>query len=276
MLRYWLGRGGVHQCMEPASFLLPHCGAEEPLRLREFMRQWTALMRASSRTVLRIARTKHLTQVQSNARVTKLVCSSSPAPRSADGLTSAAKRGAPRLDGLTVRCWDDDETSWFRFDERVCSVLEEAYQAGRPSVEFTLDPTPSALAAAAASGLPTPGPVNYRADLSKMTQKNLSTARERGIRCLLALLIKEKSGRVSQTVEINMPHDTLIRDLRSELPSYLRHDEKLLRMTSRSELRCSQSQAGEGRRPLYLHADVHSGAAGTGLNSDRGNERDRR
>jgi len=241
MMRYWLGRGGVEQCLEAASFLLRHTPnpTEERLHLRDFLARWTSLMRASSRTVLRVSRSKHLTQVPAASRLTKLVCSTLPLHRtgyapSASGWrrTGASSSSSSRDEPAPTRRWDyEDDSAWSRIDDRVCLLLEEAYQAGRPSVEFQLDPSPAALAAAAASGAPLPAPTTYRADLLRMTQRNLSTGRERAIRCLLALLIKENGGRVSHTVEINMPHDTLIRDLRTELASYLRHDEKLLRMT---------------------------------------------
>ncbi len=108
LLRYWLpvGRGGVQQCMEAASFLLRQCGADEPLRLREFLRQWTALMRASSRTLMRIARTKqpHAGAAKRRSDETSLlfVVRFSLRRRHHD----AAKRGAARLDGLTMHRWD--------------------------------------------------------------------------------------------------------------------------------------------------------------------------
>ena len=47
---------------------------------------------------------------------------------------------------------------------------------------------------------------------------------------MLAVVIKEKGGKISHTVEINMPHDTKIKELRNELASYLKHDENRLRM----------------------------------------------
>ena len=221
MLRYWLGRGGLQQCLDAASFLLRQstsAGEPEP-RLRPFLRQWTALMRASSRTVLRVSRMKHLTQVANSARTTKLVCSVPAMSRAAAAAASiAAKRNPPVPH---CRRWDyEDDSGWSRYDERVCEILEAAYQAGLPSVDFRLEAPASAAS-----------PAGYRADLVKMTQKNLTTGRERALRCLLALQIKDKSGRVTQTVEINMPHDTLIRDLRAELANYLRHDDKLLRLT---------------------------------------------
>jgi hypothetical protein len=54
-------------------------------------------------------------------------------------------------------------------------------------------------------------------------QRNISSGKERPLRSLLALVIRDKCGRLSQSVEINMTHDTLIEDLRKEVASYLKH-----------------------------------------------------
>jgi hypothetical protein len=205
LLKFWLGRGSVQQSFDALNYLIRDCASTpQPLQLTAFLAQWQQLMRSRKKTLLRVSRLKHLSEIASCARKVQLICSSTP---------TVAPPAPTKRHGRT---WNfEADSGWMRLDERVCQILEEAYQANKSSVEYTID----------AQGY------TYRADLVKMTQRNLQTGRERPLRCLLALMIKEKGGRVTQTVEINMPHDTMIRELRSELANYLRWDEKLLRMT---------------------------------------------
>ncbi len=93
-------------------------------------------------------------------------------------------------------------------------LLQLRCQIGKTTVEFRVDGQPTL----------------YRADFSRMVQRNTTTGKERALRSLLSLLIKDQTGQLTQTVEINMPHDTLIRDLRKELANYLKHEERLLRL----------------------------------------------
>jgi hypothetical protein len=96
---------------------------------------------------------------------------------------------------------------WDRYDDRVSQILEEAYQSGKSWVEFQVEGKADV----------------YRADFVKMVQRNTTTGKERALRSLLALNIRDKvNPRNSQTVEINMPFSTYVRDLRKELAVYLK------------------------------------------------------
>ena len=140
------------------------------------------------------------------------------------------------------RKWDcEDDNGWERFDDRTSALLEAAYQQGRPYIDYSVEGKPH----------------SYRADFQRMVQRNLQTGREKPLRTLLALLIREKSGRITQTVEINMPHSTSIRELRKELAQYLKHDEKQLRHDVR------QQGAAAHRLRAHHHTRRHS-AAGRG------------
>ena len=60
----------------------------------------------------------------------------------------------------------------------------------------------------------------YRADFTKMVQRNVQSGAESPLRSLVSLSIKNGSGYASQTAEINMAHHTVITDMRNELAKY--------------------------------------------------------
>jgi hypothetical protein len=86
----------------------------------------------------------------------------------------------------------------------------------QPSVDFQLDGKPYI----------------YRIDFATMKERNLQMGRERGIRTLLSLLVRDSNGCAYQnnTIEINMPANTKLMALRKELANYLKHKEHLLRI----------------------------------------------
>ena len=204
LLRYWLGVGSLLHSLQAVNFLLscPPSSASLPPSLSSYLDAWAAALCGMSAPLLRVSRTKHLTAVSSAARRVQLVATGTAPPLRPKKLHVGRK-------------WDcEDDTNWDRYDDRTSAILEAAYQAGKPSIDFSVEGKPH----------------TYRADFTRMVQRNLNTGREKPLRSLLALLIREKNGRVTQTVEINMPHNTSIRELRRELASYLKWDEKALRM----------------------------------------------
>ena len=205
LVRYWLGVGSMLHSLRAVNFLLAPAHASAPAlssSLSAYLDAWASALCAMRAPLLRLGRSRHLTAISSSARRVSLVHSAAQAPLKAKRPPCGRK-------------WDcEDDTQWDRYDDRTSALLEAAYQAGKPSLDFTVEGKPH----------------TYRADFTRMVQRNLSTGREKPLRSLLALLIREKNGRITQTVEINMPHNTSIRELRRELASYLKWDEKQLRM----------------------------------------------
>jgi len=218
LLRYWLGLGSMSHSLQAVNYLLsPHAAASASSAsssassaltlspsLTAFLHEWSSRLADMRSPLIRLGRTKHLTAIPSSTRRVSLFTS---VPSS----VAHNKSKRPHCG----RKWDcEDDNGWERFDDRTSALLEAAYQQGRPYIDYTVEGKPH----------------TYRADFQRMVQRNLQTGREKPLRTLLALLIREKSGRITQTVEINMPHSTSIRELRKELAQYLKHDEKQLRM----------------------------------------------
>jgi len=227
LVRFWLGYGSIQQALHAVQFLLTSSSIPEPsistststdatmhlrkgvaadeLNLAGFLKVWQRTLGRMQRRILRVTRTKHLTDISSHARKLAICCSAQ---------SSARIQQQPKKT-QSGRRWDwEDDNGWEKFDEKVAGVLEAAYQAGKQYVDFNVEGRPEM----------------WRADLNRMVQRDLATNKERNIRSLLSLQIKEKGGRLSQTVEITMSHNTVVRDLRKELATYLGHDESLLRM----------------------------------------------
>ena len=236
LLRYWLGVGSLLHSLQAVNFLLQLQSASPsppqlPSSMRGFLQDWAAALSDINAPILRIARSKHLTAVASSARRVSLSASALSPSASSASAASLSRARRPHCG----RKWDcEDDSGWERYDDRTSAVLEAAYQAGKATVDFTVEGKPH----------------TYRADFSRMVQRNLQTGREKPLRSLLALLIREKSGRVTQTVEINMPHATSIRELRRELAQYLKHDERQLRMMYANRVL---------RRVDYSHVTIRDG-----------------
>ena len=236
LLRYWLGLGSMSHSLQAVNYLLSVDAAasssssdsQSVLTLSSsasaFLQDWSSRLSDMRCPVLRVGRTKHLTAVPSSTRRVSLFTSASSS-------FSHTKSKRPHCG----RKWDcEDDNGWERFDDRTSALLEAAYQQGRPYIDYTVEGKPH----------------TYRADFQRMVQRNLQTGREKPLRTLLALLIREKSGRITQTVEINMPHSTSIRELRKELAQYLKHDEKQLRMMYANRVL---------RRIDYAHITIRDG-----------------
>ena len=235
LLRYWLGLGSMAHSLQAVNYLLAvHSASDSALTLSPsvsaFLHEWSSCLAEMRSPLLRLGRTKHLTAVPScTRRVSLFTAASSSSSSFAHGSSGKSKR--PHCG----RKWDcEDDNGWERFDDRTSALLEAAYQQGRPHLDFMVEGKPHA----------------YRADFQRMVQRNLQTGREKPLRTLLALLIREKSGRITQTVEINMPHSTSIRELRKELAQYLKHDEKQLRMMYANRVL---------RRVDYAHITIRDG-----------------
>jgi hypothetical protein len=194
LVRFWLGLGSIQESIQAVNFLLTSCPA--PLRISAFLSDWRSCIDRMKKPVLRVSWRTHFADLSGLSRVN--ICSSS----------SDAEGSGSNTKAFTGRKWDwKGDSGWDRYNDRVSSILEEAYQARLPWVDFTVD-----------------GNLDlWRADLEKMVQRNISSGKERPLRSLLALVIRDKCGRLSQSVEINMTHDTLIEDLRKEVASYLKH-----------------------------------------------------
>ena len=235
LLRYWLGLGSMAHSLQAVNYLLSLHSAASPASysssglalspsLTSFLHEWSSRLAAMRSTLVRLGRSKHLTAIPSSTRRVSLFTS---VPSS----LSHNKSKRPHCG----RKWDcEDDNGWERFDDRTSALLEAAYQQGRPYIDYTVEGKPH----------------TYRADFQRMVQRNLQTGREKPLRTLLALLIREKSGRITQTVEINMPHSTSIRELRKELAQYLKHDEKQLRMMYANRVL---------RRIDYAHITIRDG-----------------
>ena len=228
LVRYWLGVGSLPHSLQAVNFLLSRSSAASSPSLllspafTAYLHRWSTALSSMKAPLLRLSRSKHLTAVSSSARRVSLLSSSSSLP---------FKPKRPPCG----RKWDcEDDTTWDRYDDRTSAILEAAYQAGKPSIDFTVEGKPH----------------TYRADFTRMVQRNLQTGREKPLRSLLALLIREKNGKISQTVEINMPHNTSIRELRRELASYLKWDERQLRMMYANKVL---------RRIDYSHVTIREG-----------------
>ena len=244
LLRYWLGLGSMSHSLQAVNYLLSVHAAtaassssssssdsQSALVLSSsvaaFLHDWSTRLAEMRSPVLRVGRTKHLTAIPSSTRRVSLFTSASAS--SSSFASKAAKR--PHCG----RKWDcEDDNGWERFDDRTSALLEAAYQQGRVYIDYTVEGKPH----------------TYRADFQRMVQRNLQTGREKPLRTLLALLIREKSGRITQTVEINMPHSTSIRELRKELAQYLKHDERQLRMMYANRVL---------RRIDYAHITIRDG-----------------
>ena len=239
LLRYWLGLGSMSHSLQAVNYLLavhtaappspsaassPYSSMDLPPSVTSFLHDWSTRLAAMRSPLLRLGRTKHLTAIPSSTRRVSLFTSAS--------LSSSHNKSKRPHCG---RKWDcEDDNGWERFDDRTSALLEAAYQQGRPYIDYTVEGKPH----------------TYRADFQRMVQRNLQTGREKPLRTLLALLIREKSGRITQTVEINMPHSTSIRELRKELAQYLKHDEKQLRMMYANRVL---------RRIDYAHITIRDG-----------------
>ena len=234
LLRYWLGLGDMSHSLQAVNFLLSvhtdtSASSSSPAltlspSLTSFLHEWSSRLADMRSPVIRLGRTKHLTAIPSSTRRVSLFTSASAS-------LSHNKSKRPHCG----RKWDcEDDNGWERFDDRTSALLEAAYQQGRPYIDYTVEGKPH----------------TYRADFQRMVQRNLQTGREKPLRTLLALLIREKSGRITQTVEINMPHSTSIRELRKELAQYLKHDEKQLRMMYANRVL---------RRIDYAHITIRDG-----------------
>jgi len=85
--------------------------------------------------ILRVTRTKHLTDISSHARKLAICCSAQSAARTVRRPhTAAAQEDAERTPlGLGRRQRVE------KFDEQPAGVLEAAYQAGKQYVDFNVD-----------------------------------------------------------------------------------------------------------------------------------------
>jgi len=95
----------------------------------------------------------------------------------------------------------------------------------------------------------------YRADFTKMVQRNVQSGAESPLRSLVSLSIKNGSGYASQTAEINMAHHTVITDMRNELAKYLKDDETRLRLMYGNRVL---------RRADYQHVTIRDGTVALG------------
>ena len=213
VLCYWLSSASPQHILAAVKFaLLQHSRAAtlrdaSPLHCAGYVSDYCQRVSAYRRRLLRLDKSKHCTDLPVNARTVRLW------PKPSSNRVLADSTAVRLLHHGRKWEWEDDG-GWEKHDDRVSALLEAAYQAGKPTVEFTVDGQRHL----------------YTADFVRMVQRASGSNRERPLRSLLALLIREPNGVISQTVEINMPHDTLIRELRKELANYLKHDERFLRM----------------------------------------------
>ena len=211
LVRFWLGQGSMQHSLTCVNFLLRQCkgrdGTFEHLPLGDFIAQWQHYLAMARRSVVRVGWERHFTEVGALAGKVFILPVLKEARLRAVTKTAQGRR-------WEIEDEDSGSTTFEKCGDNTSKILEEAYQAGMQFVEFS---------GGEGKGL------MYRVDFTRMVQRDLQTGKERHLRYLLALLIKERGGREIM-VEINMPHDTKIRDLRVELSKYLKYDETRLRM----------------------------------------------
>jgi hypothetical protein len=102
--------------------------------LHSFMDSWQRSIGRMKKRLLRVHRQKHLTEISVTARRVHICCGQPS--RNANNSTNANQKKTQN-----GRKWDwEDETTqgWERYDDRVSSILEEAYVQNKPFVDFTV------------------------------------------------------------------------------------------------------------------------------------------
>jgi hypothetical protein len=242
LIRFWLGLGSFDSILNLISFCIEVSGQFSlPSHMNSFLSNY--IQQVSRYKQGLIKRNSQFLLCNQSLLAQRVYFYSNFAPEYMQNLTQNYSNGLKYYcnqnisNGFTVeqlyshtnrpnRRWDYEEITnsssvWEKFSDSICSILESAYSSGQKAVEYRTNESNHL----------------FRADFDSMMERNISTGQSRAIRSLLALIVRDgTTGRAVQTVEINMPHSTTIKELRRELSIYLKHPEEALRLQYKAKI----------------------------------------